>query len=492
MKNITMKIMLGLLAAATARADTPLIIDNSGAETVCLDYYDQFYGGTLDSPFTLNGVSGPGLIESTVVGLVGMPPQPLDTYSYTYTIDLSGMSPAANHCIRLRIHFGTPESCEGPAVNGNPGQIQSATLAPYGDITLVFAGGCLPPGQPSVSFSMLSLAGWKTNWVDVIDDSFDPASGHTNETFTTVKALVPDIPPDPMPWWVSLANLQRPVFQGQLTYYDPTSSIPMLPVTNGDYDVRLRIVNAISNGVPSSETVTNRIRISEFGLFTVPLPGEPVEFGDGSVRFLDVGIRPVGGSGGFTPLNPPLPITPAPRALYALSAGTVADLAPGQAVTSLNGLTDAVNLQAGIGIILDTNGNTLTISAQPGGVSDRNLKTDFTAVNPENILSKLAVLPIESWRYTNEVAGIRHVGPMAQDFKATFGLGKSDKMIGYLDASGVALAALQGLNQKVDERNQALETQMAQKDAEIKQLQQSIAELEKAVNKLTTKKGDAQ
>ena len=80
---------------------------------------------------------------------------------------------------------------------------------------------------------------------------------------------------------------------------------------------------------------------------------------------------------------------------------------------------------------------------------------------------------------------------MAQDFNAAFGWARR-KNHGIVDESGVALAAIQGLNQKVDERNQALETQLEQKDAEIQQLQQSIAELEKAVSKLTTKKGDAQ
>jgi hypothetical protein len=473
MNRIITPILLGLLTVAAVRADTALKIDQSPAQRICLNYYDQFYGGSLDSTFALNGVSGSGLIESSVVGLVGLSPQPLDTYSYTYTIDLSGMSPTANHCVRLRIHFGTPESCEGPAVDGDPNQIQSAALAPYGDITLVFAGGCLHPGQASVSFSMLSQAGWKTNWVEVIDDYFNPVNGQTNETFYTVKAIVPDIPPDPMPWWVSLANLQHAVFQGQISYYDPTSSIPMLPVTNGDYDVRLRIVTTFSNGIPASETVTNRIRITQFGLFQIPLPGEPVEFGDGSARFLDVGFRPAGGSNDFTPLNPPLPITPAPQALYAFSSGTVADLVPGQAVTSLNGLTDAVNLQAGSGIVLETNGNTLTVSAQPGVASDKNLKTDFTNLKPEEILAKLAALRIQAWRYTNEVAGVRHVGPMAQDFKAAFGLGQDEKFIDFVDEEGVALAAIQGLNQKLDE-----------KDAEIQTLKQQNETLEKRLDHL--------
>jgi hypothetical protein len=38
---------------------------------------------------------------------------------------------------------------------------------------------------------------------------------------------------------------------------------------------------------------------------------------------------------------------------------------------------------------------------------------------------------------------------MAQDFMKAFGVGDDDKMIGMQDADGVALAAIQGLNQIV-------------------------------------------
>ena len=42
------------------------------------------------------------------------------------------------------------------------------------------------------------------------------------------------------------------------------------------------------------------------------------------------------------------------------------------------------------------------------------------------------------------------MGPMAQDFHAAFKLGQNDISIGGLDATGVALAAIQGLNQKLE------------------------------------------
>jgi hypothetical protein len=55
----------------------------------------------------------------------------------------------------------------------------------------------------------------------------------------------------------------------------------------------------------------------------------------------------------------------------------------------------------------------------------------------------------------------RHIGPMAQDFHAAFGLdGTDDKHIATVDADGAALAAIQGLNAKVEVRSQKSEYRM--------------------------------
>jgi hypothetical protein len=48
-----------------------------------------------------------------------------------------------------------------------------------------------------------------------------------------------------------------------------------------------------------------------------------------------------------------------------------------------------------------------------------------------------------SWNYTNDSAS-RHVGPMAQDFHAAFGVGTDDKHIATVDVDVVARAAIQG------------------------------------------------
>lgn len=83
--------------------------------------------------------------------------------------------------------------------------------------------------------------------------------------------------------------------------------------------------------------------------------------------------------------------------------------------------------------------------------SDRNAKRDFESVEPDDVLAGLMSLPITTWRYRNETAGVSHLGPMAQDFKATFGLGEDDRYIATVDADGVALAAIQALNRRVDQ-----------------------------------------
>jgi hypothetical protein len=85
------------------------------------------------------------------------------------------------------------------------------------------------------------------------------------------------------------------------------------------------------------------------------------------------------------------------------------------------------------------------------GSSDRNMKRDFTPVNSSEVLDRVAALPISTWSYIAD-DGVRHLGPMAQDFYSAFSVGMDDKHISMVDADGVALAAIQGLNQKLNEK----------------------------------------
>ena len=111
-------------------------------------------------------------------------------------------------------------------------------------------------------------------------------------------------------------------------------------------------------------------------------------------------------------------------------------------------------------------------------LSDRNAKANFSPVDGAEILEKIAALPITSWNYRSQPESIRHLGPVAQDFRAAFHLGSDDTTITTTDEEGVALAAIKGLNQKVEE--QAREAKA--KDAKIISLENRLAELEKLIN----------
>ena len=91
-------------------------------------------------------------------------------------------------------------------------------------------------------------------------------------------------------------------------------------------------------------------------------------------------------------------------------------------------------------------------------VSDRRAKTGFAPVDPVDVLARVLELPISEWSYKTATAE-RHLGPMAQDFHAAFGLGGDDRTIATVDADGVALAAIQGLNAKLEAENAALRAQ---------------------------------
>ena len=112
--------------------------------------------------------------------------------------------------------------------------------------------------------------------------------------------------------------------------------------------------------------------------------------------------------------------------------------------------------------------------------SDRNAKTNLAPVSPAAVLARVAALPISEWNFKADPAGQRHLGPMAQDFHAAFGLnGADDKHISVVDEGGVALAAIQGLNQKVEEQA----AQIKDKDEKIVALEQRLDVLEKIVLK---------
>jgi hypothetical protein len=98
-------------------------------------------------------------------------------------------------------------------------------------------------------------------------------------------------------------------------------------------------------------------------------------------------------------------------------------------------------------------------------VSDRALKENIRQVDSREILSKLIQIPISRWSYKGQTPDIEHIGPMAQDFYAAFGLGDDERYISTIDPDGVALAAIQGLHEMLREKDKKISTLEARVEA---------------------------
>jgi hypothetical protein len=149
-------------------------------------------------------------------------------------------------------------------------------------------------------------------------------------------------------------------------------------------------------------------------------------------------------------------------------------------VSSTNANSVTMRASGGYRLFTDTNATAGAFLAAGSGswtsMSDRNAKEHFSAADAHTILEKVVALPVQTWNYKSQGSRIRHIGPMAQDFKTAFGVGESDTGITTVDADGVALAAIQGLNQKLEKTR-----------AENAVLRLRLEELEQAIYKPGTR-----
>jgi hypothetical protein len=176
---------------------------------------------------------------------------------------------------------------------------------------------------------------------------------------------------------------------------------------------------------------------------------------------------------------------------YARYAGSFvwSDYASGATLLESTGVNQFLARATG-GFTLWTNAaNTVGAKLAPGSgtwasASDRNLKTDVARIDDAAVLDKVAALPIERWSYKSE-RGVRHVGPMAQDFYAAFGVGEDDKHITSIDEDGVALAAIKALHAenahlraRLTAENATLRSRLAADEAHVRRVD---AELDRIV-----------
>jgi hypothetical protein len=103
--------------------------------------------------------------------------------------------------------------------------------------------------------------------------------------------------------------------------------------------------------------------------------------------------------------------------------------------------------------------------------SDRNLKDHFVVADTRTILERLEAMPVYYYQMRGARLPLRYLGPTAQDFKAAFALGGDDTKINTANEQGVALAAIKGLYEKLQQD----EAKMATQDARIATLERRLS-----------------
>jgi hypothetical protein len=134
--------------------------------------------------------------------------------------------------------------------------------------------------------------------------------------------------------------------------------------------------------------------------------------------------------------------------------------------TNLAGTTGC-NLPAGSGVFNCT--------------SSRTTKENFLNVKGEDVLARVRSLSVSTWNYIDEGRGVRHMGPMAEDFYKSFGLGTNNISIGVQDLAGVSLAAVKALDARtanLQQSNAQLSATLQQKTAEVTQLRAELNGME--------------
>lgn len=163
------------------------------------------------------------------------------------------------------------------------------------------------------------------------------------------------------------------------------------------------------------------------------------------------------------------------------SQGGIKSITPNEFVVSASGGT----------VIFSNEGATTGVELSSGSgswssASSRSLKSDIEPVSGEDILERVTDLEISRWSYDSQ-PGVRHMGPMAEEFYDAFELGDDEEQISTVDADGVAFAAIQGLaereaetSERVDDAEERLDEtddRVAELEAENEALRSKLEEL---------------
>lgn len=134
----------------------------------------------------------------------------------------------------------------------------------------------------------------------------------------------------------------------------------------------------------------------------------------------------------------------------------------GEPVTGL--ATFSVSASGGVRFITGNNSVTYIESGSTGwaSMSTRTAKTNIDPIDSQEVLAGVEEMEVSTWEYKDEDGegqGTRHIGPMAEEFHEAVDVGTSDEHINSINADGVAFAAIQGLSQQLDQKDDRIDDQ---------------------------------
>ena len=102
---------------------------------------------------------------------------------------------------------------------------------------------------------------------------------------------------------------------------------------NGNFEMQLKLYDSLSGGTQIGATVSRPSVAVINGIFSTVLDFGAASF-DGSARFIEIGVRPLGNTNPFSILNPRQPILSTPYAILAKNAAQLGGIPASEYVTT--------------------------------------------------------------------------------------------------------------------------------------------------------------
>lgn len=115
--------------------------------------------------------------------------------------------------------------------------------------------------------------------------------------------------------------------------------------------------------------------------------------------------------------------------------------------------------------------------------SSRTLKENYQPVDGEDVLERIRHMPVTTWTMIGADPSVKHLGPVAEDFYAAFGLGLGETAIGLGDIDGVNIAAAKAL----EVRTRTLQDELTRSRQEADALRARVAEQDRVLAELAAR-----